>query len=105
MDHGRSVTGALSVDPEGRLTGFLAQRHRMVDGGNELDTWSTPVTEYGECAGLRLPVRAQAVWKLADGDLAYVDIAITELEYDVTPNVTPLVPEDAGRRGMLGGAL
>jgi hypothetical protein len=33
-------------------------------------------------AGLRLPVRGGAVWKLAEGDLKYADITITSLEYD-----------------------
>jgi hypothetical protein len=30
---------------------------------------------------LRLPVRAKAVWKLADGDLTYIDVTITELHH------------------------
>jgi hypothetical protein len=84
-DHGRTASGTLYFDAEGRLTGFLAQRYRMVGGGYELATWWAPVTEYGELAGLKLPVRAQAVWKLPEGDLAYFDTAITELEYNVTP--------------------
>jgi hypothetical protein len=41
------------------------------------------MAEYGEFAGLRLPVRGSAVWKLADGDVEYIDVTVTELEYDV----------------------
>jgi hypothetical protein len=84
-DHGRSISGTLYIDAEGGLTGFLAQWYRMVGSRNELATWWAPVTGYGELAGLMLPVRAQAVWKLPEGDLMYFDIAITELEYNVTP--------------------
>jgi hypothetical protein len=82
-DHGRSVEGVLHVDEEGRVTDFVAQRNRMVGGRFELATWSTPMTEYGEFGGLKLPMRVKAIWKLLDGDLPYFDIAITELEYDV----------------------
>ncbi len=39
--------------------------------------------EYGELGGLRLPVRGRAVWKLADGDVEYIDVTVTELQYNV----------------------
>jgi hypothetical protein len=81
-DSGRSVTGTLYFDEEGRFQDFVAKRYRMAKDGYELETWSTPVYEYGELAGLRLPVRGGAVWKLAEGDLEYADITITSLEYD-----------------------
>lgn len=83
-DHGRTATGTLYVDQEGRLTNFVTKRYRMVDSGYELCAWSAPVTEYGEMAGLRLPVRGKAVWNMPDGDLEYIDVAITHLEYDIT---------------------
>jgi hypothetical protein len=57
-DHGRSATGTLFFDTEGRLTEFVALRYAGV--GRDLETWSAPVTAYGELAGLRLPVRAKA---------------------------------------------
>jgi hypothetical protein len=81
-DHGRSVTGTMYFDEEGRLTDFVAKRYRTVEGGYDLETWSTPVIEYGELAGLKLPIRGKAVWKLPDGDLEYIDISVTELEYN-----------------------
>lgn len=81
-DHGKSVTGTLKFDADGRVTEFVAKRYRMVDGGYQLETWSAPVTEYGELAGLNLPVRGKAVWKLPAGDLEYFDVIITELEYN-----------------------
>jgi hypothetical protein len=82
-DRGRSVTGTLTIDDEGKLTSFSAQRYMVKDGGSTLETWLTPVTRYGEFEGLRLPVGAKAVWKLAGGDVEYIDLVITRLEYDV----------------------
>jgi hypothetical protein len=40
------------------------------------------MTEYGTLAGLNLPVRGQAVWKLPEGDFSYIDVTITELDYN-----------------------
>ena len=82
-DDGRSVSGTMYFDEEGRFKDFVAKRYRTVEGGYNFETWSTPAYEYGELAGLRLPVRGGAVWKLAEGDLKYADITITHLEYDI----------------------
>ena len=57
-------------------------RYREIDGEFSLDPWSTPITSYGELAGLNLPVRGQAVWNLPSGDLSYADLEITEVEYN-----------------------
>jgi len=81
-DHGHDVAGTMRFDAVGRLTTFEALRYQLVDGKNELTAWSTPVTSYGQFEGLRLPVRGTAVWKLADGDLTYIDVTVTELRSD-----------------------
>ena len=67
-----------TVSPEGSLTEFVAQRY----AGSDLETWSVPITAYGEFEGLKLPVRCKAVWKLADGDQEYIDVNIVELRYE-----------------------
>jgi hypothetical protein len=84
-DAGQSVSGRLFFDDHGRPTNFTARRYREVDGDFSLDDWSTPITGYGEMAGLNLPTRGQAVWNLASGDLAYVDLEIQEITYNTNP--------------------
>ncbi|MDI3341282.1 MAG: hypothetical protein QJR03_12205 [Sphaerobacter sp.] len=81
-DHGRRVSGVMDVDAEGRLTRFVAERYRTVDGRYELATFAAEVLAYGERAGLTLPVRAQGVWKLPAGDFAYIDVTVTDVAYD-----------------------
>jgi hypothetical protein len=79
----RTVTGTLFVDGAGRLTRFEADRSYTGDGGTpSLERWSTPVDEYGEFNGIRMPVRARAVWNLPDGDVEYIRLTITDLRYD-----------------------
>lgn len=82
-DGGKSVSATMYFDEEGKVTDFVAKRYRTVEGGYDLETWSAPVYEYGELAGLKLPLRGGAVWKLPEGDLKYADITITHLEYNI----------------------
>jgi hypothetical protein len=79
-DVGKHGTATLYFDAEGRLTNLVAPRSY----GGGLETWSTPITAYGEFGGFDLPVRVKAVWKLPAGDFEYIDVVITDLEYNVT---------------------
>lgn len=81
-DAGKTVTGRLFFDDDGRPANFTAKRYREVGGDFLLDTWSTPITGYGERAGLQLPTQGQAVWNLESGDFVYVDLEIEEVEYN-----------------------
>jgi len=83
IDKGKSVTATMFFDDEGKVIDFVAPRYREINGTYELDTWSTPITEYGEYEGLKLPVKAKAVWKLKEGDLEYIDVVITDLAYNI----------------------
>ena len=67
---------------EGDLTNMVAQRYRLAPEGSVLDTWSTPLGEYGEFNGIRVPVAGEAVWNLASGDFSYIRLRLTEIEYD-----------------------
>lgn len=82
-DCGKSVTARLIIDELGRMTDFIAKRwYRENKGPYTLDTWTTPMTEWGKLAGLNLPIRVQAVWKLPAGDFPYADVKVTEVEYN-----------------------
>ena len=81
-DGGKSVSGRWFFDHEGRIVNFRAKRYRESGGNFSLDEWATPITEYGQMAGLNLPVRGQAVWHLPEGDLVYADLEITQIEYN-----------------------
>jgi hypothetical protein len=82
-DGGKSVSAVLYIDDEGKLIDFVAQRYREDNGSYTLDTWTTPITAYGEFAGLRLPIQGKGVWKLSDGDLEYINVSLVDLQYDV----------------------
>lgn len=82
-DLDKKVTATMYFDEEGKLINFVAPRYR--DMGNnkfELENWSTPIREYGEFEGLRLPLKGSGVWNLKEGDLEYIDVTVTDLKYN-----------------------
>jgi hypothetical protein len=81
-DQGKTATATVFFDSAGRLTNFVAQRYAIAGGRSDLRTWSTPITGYGEFAGLKLPAGVKAVWKLTEGDREDIDVTVTELQYD-----------------------
>jgi hypothetical protein len=83
-DANNSVSGRLFFDDDGRPTNFTAMRYRETDGDFSLDPWSTPITGYGELAGLHLPTQGQAMWNLESGDLMYVELQIEEITYNTS---------------------
>lgn len=83
-DRGRSVSGRMFFDNDGRLTNFTTMRYREINGEFSLDPWSTPILDYGDRSGLKLPIRGQAVWNLESGDLPYAELEVTEIEFNRT---------------------
>jgi hypothetical protein len=81
-DYGKSVTARFIIDEQGRLINFITQRYRENKGQYSLDTWTTPMTEWANLAGLQIPIHGQAVWKLPTGDLPYGDLKLPEVEYN-----------------------
>lgn len=81
-DAGKSVTGRMFFDQEGRPANFTAKRYREIDGDFSLDDWSTPIRGYGTFADLNLPTHGQAVWNLPSGDLEYIELEIIEILYN-----------------------
>jgi Family of unknown function (DUF6544) len=81
-ERGKTATATLFFDAAGRLTNFVARRYAIAGKRHDLQTWSVPVTGYGELEGLKLPVRVTAVWKFADGDREDINVTLTGLHYD-----------------------
>jgi hypothetical protein len=79
VDRGMAAEAVIFVDAEGRITNFRAQRFNT--STHRLETWETPVTGYGTFNGLQLPKAGSAVWKLPTGDLDYIELEITSLQY------------------------
>jgi hypothetical protein len=83
-DGPNTATGTFHVDAEGRLTNFSASRFRQAGRGRpSLQSWSVPVSDFGERAGLRLPVRTEAVWSTEKSEFTYVRLHTDAIDYNV----------------------
>jgi hypothetical protein len=79
---GVTASAIIYFNEKGEMTDFVARRYMSVDGGYSLETWSTPIKEYREINGIRLPVKGEGVWKLSSGDFTYISLEVTDIEYN-----------------------
>jgi hypothetical protein len=79
---GVTASAILYFNDKGELTDFVAQRYMTKDSKYSLETWATPIQEYREINGVRLPVKGEGKWKLDSGDFSYIRLEITDIEYN-----------------------
>lgn len=78
----KSVNAIMYFDSEGKLINFVTKRYMSKGTGFSLETWETPISDYGEINGFNLPTKGSAIWKLEGGDYKYIDISISEIKYN-----------------------
>lgn len=79
-DRGLSAAATLHFDAVGRLTNFSAPRFNTATGRENL--WETPIEAYGTLAGTRIPTAGKGVWRLPEGDFAYIELTVLDVRYD-----------------------
>ena len=79
---GVTASAILYFDEEGKLTNFEARRYYTEGDRSSLEIWTTPIKEYRDINGMRLPVKGEGVWKLEPGDFPYIKVEITDIEYN-----------------------
>lgn len=79
-DKGVTVTAILYFDEKGELTNFVAERLCAVT--NTKETWETPIYEYKQINGIRIPIKGEGVWKLSSEDFSYIRLEVTDIEYN-----------------------
>lgn len=80
---GTSVEATFHFDDAGRLTNMIADRYQDAgDGEFKYLPWKTPIVDYGEFNGVRIPVAGEGVWEEDWGDFTYVRIRIVDIEYN-----------------------
>ena len=85
--NGHTVSATLYFGDDGLLTDFVSDdRSRASDDGRSFTRlrFSTPVHEYGEFDGLRLPAFAEARWQGPGVDFAYGEFRLHEVTYNAT---------------------
>jgi hypothetical protein len=80
----QDVSAVFEFDPQGKIVTMSADRYMSNGKSFSLEKWSTPILEYGEMNGLRIPIRGKGVWSLKDGDFTYIHLEVVEIQYDAT---------------------
>jgi len=83
---GNTVSAVVTFDDSGALVNFVSDdRARTIDGKTyERLRWSTPVSDWREFDGRKLPAKGKALWTLSKGEFAYAEIEILDVQYNVT---------------------
>lgn len=81
MSYGGVTASANFIfDEQGKLVTMTAQRNN--DAKGQALPWFTPISDYGQFAGVRVPVAGEAIWRYDTGDFSYIRLRVTDLEYD-----------------------
>lgn len=81
--NGVTATGEFVFNEKGEVVNFIAERYMEKDGQYSLETWSTPMKDYKEFNGIRIPTKGEVIWKLEEGDFNWYQFEITEVEYNI----------------------
>lgn len=78
----QSVAATFEFGDSGLIERVEAQRYYDTGNGYELKPWSGIHTDYREVDGVLIPTGAELTWHLDDGDFTWLNLAITEIEFD-----------------------
>lgn len=85
-DEGITVSATVSFGKDGRIVNWESDdRFAEVDGEQRPDKWSTPIEEYGEVDGLRIPVSGRGVHNFDGNPYTYIELnSISNLSWNIT---------------------
>jgi hypothetical protein len=94
---GVTASAVFAFDERGRFASLTADRYMSGEGGSRLEKWVIPATEWRTIRGIEMPVRGNAVWKLAGGDFDYYrwEILDVEVNHPALYADEPAAPEEA----------
>jgi hypothetical protein len=83
-DNGNHVSAILHFNEKGELTNFITddRYYTMTDGSYQKVRWSTPVGNYKDFNGLRLPGYGEAIWHLPEGDFCYAKFNVKTVKFN-----------------------
>lgn len=77
---GVTAAATFTFDGQGKLVTMTAQRPN--DARNRILPWATPISDYSEFAGVRVPAAGEGIWTYETGDFSYVRLRVTGIEYN-----------------------
>lgn len=83
-NRGNTISAVLHFNQKGELVNFVSgDRYLSSDGRTYyLYPWSTPIRDYKDFDGRRVPTYGEAMWFTPDGPFTYANFYITDIEYN-----------------------
>jgi hypothetical protein len=79
----RQASAILHFNACAELINFVTEERYRSVGKDQLRTkWSTPLRNYREVNGFRIPTEGEAIWHLPEDDFCYIQIKLDEVLYD-----------------------
>jgi len=81
-----TISAILTFNEKGELINFLSDdRYYCEDGKTYLSyPWSTPIRNYIEIDGRKVPSYGEAIWHMPEGEFCYAKFDLKEIEYNCT---------------------
>jgi hypothetical protein len=77
------ASGIFHFNSKGDITSFTARRYKTGKDVTSLETWQVTMLDYKTFAGIRIPYKSSVTWKLAEGDFNWLQLEITDIEYNI----------------------
>ncbi len=81
---GTEASAVFNFAESGKVKSFQCERYYNGPDGYSLENYYAPVWAYKEFAGIKIPTKAKAIWRLDSGDFEYYDMEITDVEYNIS---------------------
>ncbi len=79
----RQASAILTFNERAELIDFVTEeRYRSVGKEHLRTRWSTPLRNYREVNGFRIPTEGDAIWHLPEGEFPYIQIKVDEVLYE-----------------------
>jgi hypothetical protein len=78
----KSVSVIFKFSEEGKLVAIEAQRYFGGKKDATLEKWLVEIMDYKVFNGIEIPNKCRVIWKLKDGDFNWLNLEITDLEYN-----------------------
>lgn len=76
------VSGIFHFNQKGDITSFSARRYKSGKDHSSLETWQVDMISYKSFHGIRIPNRCKVTWKLANGDFTWMELEVTDIDYN-----------------------
>lgn len=82
----KKVSGLFTFTENGEFLSFEAERYYGGGEDAKKEKWFVEALSYKEFEGIKIPNKSKVIWKLPGGDFNWLNLEITELEYN-TPRI------------------